>query len=146
MSRREQLLDVIEQDIQQDHGDYLNLRELMQGLYSQLLLRDCQQIDQLNVQINHLIEQLRTRAQRRNKILTAFGIMAGTEAMNTLFAAFAPVRAEQMHKAWSRLTQLVAECKKLNERNGKLLSMHNDILSKLLHISSDSPLYSPQYY
>lgn len=146
MSRREQLLDVIEQDIQQDHGDYLNLRGLMHGLYTQLLLRDCQQIDQLNAQINHLIEQLRLRAQRRNKILTAFGIMAGTEAMHTLFAAFPAARTEQLHKAWSRLTQLVIECKQLNERNGKLLSMHNDILSKLLHISSDSPLYSPQYY
>lgn len=146
MNRREQLLDVIEQDIQQDGSDYFVLRELMQGLYAQLLLRDCQQIDQLNLQINQLIEQLRTRAQRRNKILTAFGITTGSDAMQTLFSAFAAPRCAQLQKAWSQLTRLVVECKKLNERNGKLLSMHNDILSKLLNVGADSPLYTPQFY
>jgi flagella synthesis protein FlgN len=146
VNRREQLLDVIEQDIQQDASDYLTLRELMQGLYAQLLLRDCQQIDQLNLQINQLIEQLRTRAQRRNKILTAFGIATGTDAMQTLFTAFPAPRCAQLQKSWSQLTRLVVECKKLNERNGKLLSMHNDILSKLLNVGADSPLYAPQFY
>lgn len=146
MSRREQLLDVIEQDIQQDSEDYLALRKLMQDLYAQLLLRDCQQIDQLNLQINQLIEQLRARAQRRNKIITAFGIMAGHQAMQTLFSAFPAARAEQLQKQWAQLTRLVIECKELNERNGKLLSMHNDILSKLLNVGADSPLYTPQFY
>ncbi|MEN0036242.1 MAG: flagellar protein FlgN [Cellvibrio sp.] len=146
MSRREQLLDVIEQDIQQDSEDYLVLRKLMQDLYAQLLLRDCQQIDQLNLQINQLIEQLRTRAQRRNKIITAFGIMAGNQAMQTLFSAFPAPRGDRLQKQWAQLTRLVVECKELNERNGKLLSMHNDILSKLLNVGADSPLYTPQFY
>lgn len=146
MSRREQLLDVIEQDIQQDSEGYLALRKLMQDLYSQLLLRDCQQIDQLNLHINQLIEQLRARAQRRNKIITAFGIMAGNQAMQTLFSAFPAPRSERLQKQWAQLTRLVVECKELNERNGKLLSMHNDILSKLLNVGTDSPLYAPQFY
>lgn len=146
MNRREQLLDVIAQDIQQDSEGYLALRKLMQDLYAQLLLRDCQQIDQLNLQINQLIEQLRARAQRRNKIITAFGIMAGAQAMQTLLAVFPAPRGEQLQKQWAQLTHLVVECKQLNERNGKLLSMHNDILSKLLNISADSPLYTPQFY
>lgn len=146
MNRREQLLDVIEQDIHQDSDGYQALRQLMQDLYAQLLLRDCQQIDQLNLRINQLIEELRARAQRRNKIITAFGIMAGTQAMYTLFATFPASRGEQLQKQWGQLTRLVVECKELNERNGKLLSMHNDILSKLLNVGADSPLYTPQFY
>lgn len=146
MSRREQLLDVIEQDIQQDSEGYLALRKLMQDLYTQLLLRDCQQIDQLNLHINQLIEQLRARAQRRNKIITAFGIMAGNQAMQTLFSAFPAPRSERLQKQWAQLTRLVVKCKELNERNGKLLSMHNDILSKLLNVGADSLLYTPQFY
>ena len=40
MSQRDRLLAVVDDDLQQDCGDYLALRELMQELYGRLLERE----------------------------------------------------------------------------------------------------------
>lgn len=146
MNRREQLLQVIEQDVQQDCADYLALRGSMQELYQQLLERNCRQIDLLNEQITSLVEQLRARAGRRSKILAVFRLGAGHAAMQQLLGHYPRARGEHLQQAWQQLGQLVAQCKYLNERNGKLLAMHNDILSQLLGDGRDAQLYAPQFY
>jgi flagella synthesis protein FlgN len=146
VSRREQLLQVIEQDLQQDSIDYSGLQQLMQDLYQQLLARNCQSIDRLNEQIEALLAQLRVRAQRRSKILTAFGLRSGAEAMQQLFKLFPERQCAQLQQRWERLAQLVGQCKSQNERNGKLMAMHNDILSQLLGENNKASLYTAQYF
>lgn len=146
MSRREQLLQVIEQDVQQDCADYLALRGSMQELYQQLLERNCRQIDLLNEQITSLVEQVRARAGRRSKILAVLRLGAGYAALQQLLGHYPQARGEHLQQAWQQLGQLLAQCKYLNERNGKLLAMHNDILNQLLGDGRDPQLYAPQFY
>lgn len=146
MSRPERLLQVIEQDLQRDCADYLALRGLMRELYQRLLERNCRQIDLLNEQISCLVEQLRVRAGRRSKILTAFSLGAGREGLLQLFGQCPRARGEHLQQTWQQLGQLVAECKCLNERNGKLLAMHGDILNQLLSRGRHTELYAPQFY
>ncbi|MGE8361649.1 flagella synthesis protein FlgN [Pseudomonas sp.] len=146
MSRREQLLQVAEQDVQQDCADYLSLRGLMQELYQQLLNRNSQQIDLLNDQISHLVDQVRGRAERRSKILTAFGLGAGAPAVQQLFGLYPEGRGDHLRQTWQQLNQLVLQCKRLNERNGKLLAMHNDILNQMLGEQLDNQLYTPHFF
>lgn len=146
MSKKEQLLQLAERDLQQDGADYLSLLGLMQALYQQLLERNCQQIDLLNEQIARLVGQVRARAERRSRILSAFGLGTGGEAVQRLFGIFPPGREEHLRQQWEQLNQLVLQCKQLNERNGKLLAMHNDILNQLLGDRADARLYSPQFF
>lgn len=146
MSRREQLLQVIEQDVQQDCADYLALRGSMQELYQQLLEHNCRQIDLLNEQITSLVEQVRARAGRRSKILAVFRLGASHAALQQLLGHYPRARGEHLQQAWQQLGQLVAQCKYLNERNGKLLAMHNDILNQLLGDGRHPDLYAPQFY
>jgi flagella synthesis protein FlgN len=146
VNRREQLLQVVEQDMQQDCIDYGDLHQVMQELYRQLLQRNCQQIDLLNEQVASLIEPLRARARRRSKILAAFGLRPGSEAMQQLFKLFPDRQCAQLQRLWGQLGQLAGQSKYLNERNGKLLAMHNDILSQLLGDSGDTRLYAPQFF
>ncbi|MCY1282746.1 FlgN protein [compost metagenome] len=145
MTQREQLLQAVEQDMQQDCSDYLRLRGLMQELYQQLLRRDSPQIDLLNQQILDLVEQVRTRAGRRSKILAAFRLGAGVEAMQQLLGLFPSTRRNHLQQTWQQLGQLAGQCKRLNERNGKLLAMHHEIISQLLG-DADDHLYGPQVY
>jgi flagella synthesis protein FlgN len=145
VTRKEQLLQVVEQDVCQDCSDYLSLRGLMQELYQQLLRRDSRQIDLLNQQILELIDQVRARAVRRSKVLGAFQLGSDGEAMRKLIAQLPPVRRAHLEQTWQQLGQLVGQCKRLNERNGKLLAMHNDILGQLLG-EHDEHLYGPQHY
>lgn len=145
MNRREQLLQVLERDIQQDCGDYAGLRGLMQGLYQQLLERDSADIERTNAQINLLLEGVHARTQRRSKILSAFGLGSGAEAMSQAFLLFRDSRREALQQQWQELAELVKQAKQLNDRNGKLLAMHNDILNQLLSADRDPQVYTQQY-
>lgn len=146
MNRREQLLQVLERDIQQDCADYAGLHRLMQGLYQQLLERNSAEIERINTQINFLVEYVRARTQRRSKILSAFGLGSGAEAMEQAFSLLPDSRREALQQKWQELAELVKQAKQLNERNGKLLAMHNDILSQLLAGERDAQVYAPQYF
>lgn len=146
MKQREQLLQVIEQDVRRDCADYLALRGAMQELYQQLLERNCRQIDLLNEQITTLVEQVRARAGRRSKILAVFRLGGDSAAMQQLLSHYPRARSEHLQRVWQQLGQLVVQCKQLNERNGKLLAMHNDILDQLLGDGRDPQLYAPQFY
>lgn len=145
-AREQQLLQVVEQDLQQDCADYLALRGLMQELYQQLLKRDSQQIDLLNEQITPLVEQAKVRAERRSKVLAAFRLGAGHAGMSQLIERYSPALRGHMERTWEQLGQLAGQCKRLNERNGKLLAMHHEILEQLLGEPGAAHLYAPQPY
>lgn len=144
--KREQLLSLIERDIQQDCADYLRLRGLMQELYEFLMSRDTARIDVINQQVSGLVDETRLRAERRSKALGAFRLEADAAGMYRLFELYPGVRRTQLQQYWSELGQLATQCQRLNERNGQLLAMHNDILVQLLGNSADSGLYGQQGY
>lgn len=146
MSQSQKLLTIVANDIQQDCSDYLSLRDLLQELYQHLLERDAAQIEALNQRIVALAESAQVRAERRAKILGAFRLTQDAEGMQRILASYQPPLRDRLQQAWNELGQLAAECKRLNERNGKLLAMQHDILSQLLGNGSDSQLYTPQAY
>ncbi|MGA4322998.1 flagellar export chaperone FlgN [Ectopseudomonas hydrolytica] len=146
LSREQQLLLVVEQDLQQDCADYLALRGLMQELYQQLLKRDSRQIDLLNEQILPLVDQAKARAERRSKVLAAFQLGSGNSAMQKLLARYPQAQRKHLEHTWEQLGQLAGQCKRLNERNGKLLAMHHEILEQLLGEPGAGQLYTPQLY
>ncbi|MGY4534364.1 flagella synthesis protein FlgN [Pseudomonas sp. TE3786] len=144
--KREQLLSLIEGDIQQDCADYLRLRGLMQELYEFLLSRDMPRIDVINQQVSALVEDTRLRAERRSKALGALRLQADAAGMYRLFELYPGTRRTQLQQYWSELGQLTSQCQRLNQRNGQLLAMHNDILTQLLSQQGESGLYGQQTY
>lgn len=146
MSRREQLLQALELHVHQDCNDYAALEALMQALYEQLMRRDCLRIEQSNRQISECLERLSAHATWRSKALAAFGLKADKASMARVFKQYPPARAAALAKAWQRLEALTQSCRALNERNGRLLAMHNDILAQLLAAEQAEPVYRSQYY
>ncbi|MDU4250297.1 MULTISPECIES: flagellar protein FlgN [Pseudomonas] len=146
MTQRARLLQVIEQDIQQDGRDCLALRDRLQELYRYLLARDSAQIEALNPDIQALLDAVAARAQRRSRVLRAFQLPMDADGMRTLLSNYKPPRREELQQEWLQLGQLTAQCKRLNERNGKLLAMHHDILSQLMGDPREQPVYSRQLY
>lgn len=144
--KREQLLAVVESDLQQDVSDFLALRGLMQELYGCLLQRDTPQIDLFNQQVSALLELIGQRSQRRGKVLLAFNLQLDEEGMASLLDSYPPVRRTRVQQLWGQLEQLIEQCKRLNERNGGLLAMHNDILNQLLASEGDAGLYGQSGY
>lgn len=146
MSQREKLLAVVDADLQLDHGDYLALRELMQSLYGHLLERDVAQIERSNLQIGSRIEALVLRAERRSKVLTVFGLETTAAGMQRLLGSCHGERGESLGMHWQQVGELAGECQQLNERNGKLLAMHHEILQQLLTSNQGDQLYTHQAY
>jgi len=142
MTQRARLLQVIEQDIQQDGRDCLALRDRLQELYRHLLARDSARIEALNPEIQALLDAVAIRAQRRSKALRAFRLPLDAAGMRTLLSNYAPARRADLQQEWLQLGQLTAQCKRLNERNGKLLAMHHDILSQLMGNPREQAVYS----
>jgi flagella synthesis protein FlgN len=146
VSQRDRLLQIVDADLQQDCGDYLALRDLMQALYSFLLERDSVEIERINRQISRHVDNLGGRAQRRGKILAAFRLSDDGAGMQRLLESYPEVRRAVLQQFWQQLGRLAAECQQLNERNGKLLAMHHEILEQLLASQQPTHLYSPQAY
>lgn len=146
MNRSEQLIQLVGRDLELDCADYQNLQELMQAQYEALLVRNSVQIESLNQQISVLLELIRARAQRRSKILTIFGLPADQPgAMVRLLSHASTTSRELFMQCWNALGRLVQNTRSLNERNGKLLAMHNEILSQLLANEESSQVYAPRY-
>lgn len=147
MTRSEQLAQVAGRDLELDCADYQGLQRLMHDLYEQLLVRNSAQIESLNQQISVLVEFIRARAERRSKILAACNLVpVSTAAMKTLLARCPlPNRNAYLH-CWHELASLIEQTKILNERNGKLLAMHNEILNHLMNDGQAVQVYSPRYY
>lgn len=147
MNRSEQLLQLVGGDIELDCADYTGLQRLMQALYEQLLVRNSAQIESLNQQITVLVEFIRTRAERRRKIITAFGLLPTAPGVMEKLLAHSPLPNRTTYlNCWNDLEKLVQQTKSLNERNGKLLAMHNDILNQIIGNAQSSPVYSARYY
>ena len=148
MTRAEQLFDLLLRDLQQDCLDYQALKRLMGCLYEALMARHASEIESLNQQVNLLLDYVRARAQRRSKILSAFnqGQPLSTQAMTQLIARSPAPWQERLGDAWQQLETQVRETKLLNERNGKLLAMHSELLSQLLGARHSQAVYQPSYY
>ncbi|QEY16382.1 flagellar protein FlgN [Cellvibrio sp. KY-GH-1] len=147
MTRSEQLVQLAGRDIELDCADYQGLQRLMQGLYEQLLVRNSAQIESINQQIMVLVEFIRARAERRRKILSAFGLSPSVPGAMEKLLMHCPIPNRNTYlQRWSELEKLIQLTKSLNERNGKLLAMHNDILNQILGGNAAAQVYSPRYY
>lgn len=146
MNQRDRLLAVVADDIRQDCEQYLALRDLMQALYTFLLERDSAEIDRLNLQITRHVEALEVRARRRAKVLGAFRLSGDGDGMQRLLASYPADQRAELQASWQQLGSLARHCQQLNERNGKLLAMHHDLLQQLLGDQRDARVYQPHAY
>jgi flagella synthesis protein FlgN len=146
VNQRDRLLAVVADDIRQDCEQYLALRDLMQALYTFLLERDSAEIDRLNLQITRHVEALEVRARRRAKVLGAFRLSGDGDGMQRLLASYPADQRAELQAGWQQLGSLARHCQQLNERNGKLLAMHHDLLQQLLGDQRDARVYQPHAY
>ncbi|WP_435609997.1 flagellar export chaperone FlgN [Pseudomonas knackmussii] len=143
--KRARLLQLIEADVRLDRADYLYLRAALLELHDQLMARDSEAISRGNQRIEELVASVRERAERRTKVLQAFGLHIDRAGMQRLLEHFPGAGREALQRDWQQLGEQVEECRLLNERNGRLLAMHHEILGQLLAGQGEQGVYSPAY-
>ena len=67
--------------------------------------------------------------------------------MARLLSAYPAPRRDTLARQWQQLGEIALQCRQRNERNGRLLAMHNEILSQLLTgAGQDAAVYDQQGY
>jgi flagella synthesis protein FlgN len=142
VSKREQLLAIVDEDLGRDLADYQCMVTLMTELHQHLARRDVGRVDAINVHLSSLIVNVGQRAERRSKILVAFRLGVDGCGILRLFDCFAPARRSQLQEVWFALGECAGQCRRLNENNGRLLSMQGEILGRVLGRSNEH-IYTP---
>lgn len=132
MSQKAKLLALIETDIGADLEAFQQVLPLLDELHERLLAHDGQGIEALNRRLDPWLAAIAERDARRSKVLAAFGLAPDASGMERLLSAYPKPQQEVLARRWQQLGEVALECRQRNERNGRLLAMHNEILSQLL--------------
>lgn len=128
-------------DINQDVVSWQQMELLLKEQHSNLIRRNNPAIHHNNEQQVQLLETLRSRAERRVKLLNAFGLQASTHDLQRLANKLPAAISEKLVDQWQTLETSVVRCKKLNDHNGRLLANQQLLIRKLLNTQED--FYQP---
>lgn len=145
MIARPRLLAKLAADITRDHAQYLQLRNLLETLHEQLSAMRAEEIAHSNGLVDVLLTALAARARLRRQVLTALGGGQDRAAMLALFEEFTGNVGASLKSRWASLERTVAECQRLNERNGELLRRHRTAFQALCGESASATLYQPSF-
>lgn len=134
MSNAAQSVRTLIQGMVDDRNHYNQLKTLLTDQRQFLIARNAQALETLNASIFTVYEQLLENSKQRYKLLTRLGIPAGAHGLRTLFTRLPAANQSQLNTLWDSLEQLAAECKTLNDRNGMVLAMQQEVLQNLFNV------------
>lgn len=121
------------QDIVQDRKNYISLGALLEQQRQTFMKHDAPALDALNEQLLTEYQRLQYSANVRQQTLQQLGLTADNQGLQTLFTRLPAPHREKAAALWGDLQQRATRCKQLNERNGMLLNMQQELMSDLLN-------------
>ncbi|MGL6260602.1 flagellar protein FlgN [Vibrio sp. WXL103] len=131
------------QGVQADVQDYQTLLKVMRSQHEWMTKRESQRLEAAAGKQQKFLAKLTGRAEERSKMLEQIGVSADATGVKRLIAALPSHVAEPLQASWNKLHHLVNECQVQNERNGKLLTMQQSILTELTQPASVQT-YAPE--
>jgi flagella synthesis protein FlgN len=135
MSRGRALAAIV-RGVEQDSQAYRELRGALEEQFTAALRHDAQGLAGLATRITALVETMDMRRLERETICaTLAGRGAGVPALLPLL----PEASRQAFAgAWSALEAQVIECKRLNARNGRLMTEQQELMQRVLRGETDT--------
>ncbi len=97
-----------------------------------ILDRDVPEMERVNPLIEDLTTVLSKSAEKRTKVMKKYGAQATTKGVEKLFSKVQPALKNRILQQWEELVELHQECCSTNERNGRLLSLQQQAINKIL--------------
>lgn len=132
-----QRMTLLVQGIAQDRQDYLHLQQQLETQRVLLLTRDNAQLETVNQQLMHTYQALSQRATERQTQLRALQVSADKQGLFTLFRRLPPEQQRKVSALWDDLEQQTRRCHQLNERNGMVLHMQQELMENI--VNADRP-------
>jgi len=136
---RGRALATIVRGVEMDGDAYGRLRALLEAQFAAALRHDAAALGELATQVTSLVAEIDARRVEREAICTT---LAGQGARIPAILPLLPELSRQAFAtAWSALEAQVVECKRLNVRNGRLLTEQHALMQRLLR--GDADTYAP---
>lgn len=108
------------------------LQKLLTSERELLKNREYEPLSLLITEKNQLLERLNAHADERGAVLNSLGFTPDSSGWQQLLNSDETLSA--FTSTWKELQRLIAECKKLNEINGKLMGRSQQSLKRLLDL------------
>lgn len=137
MTTPAQKVNTLIQDIVSDRKIYIELIALLEQQRTLIVAHNAADLSTLNEKLVAHYQRLTESAQKRHQILQSLGVPGGCKGIADLFARLPEQHQSKVNALWLDLEQQAKRCKDINERNGIMLHMQQDILNNLLN--ADQP-------
>ena len=138
MSRGRALATIV-RGVELDGDGYGRLRALLEEQFAAALRHDAAALGELAAHVTALVAEIDARRIEREAICAT---LAGQGARIPAILPLLPALSRQAFTAaWSALEAQVVECKRLNARNGRLLTEQHALMQRLLR--GDADTYAP---
>ncbi|MBR7628997.1 lateral flagellar protein LfgN [Aeromonas popoffii] len=118
--------------IQQDCGRYAELQQQLLRQHNLLAAHDVNGLAEHNQQQTQLMVAVQKQAQQRCQHLLALGLKPDEKGMAILIAKLPASLQKNVTSQWQQLEQLLHQCLRQNELNGRLLAGQIETINSLL--------------
>lgn len=138
MTRGRALADIV-RGVERDRAAYRELHALLEEQHAAALRHDAARLGDLAGRVTALVEAIEARRIEREAIVATL-VGAGSR-MAAILPLLPEVSRRGFEAAWSALESQVLECKRLNVRNGRLMTEQHELMRRLLR--GDADTYAP---
>lgn len=118
--------------IQQDYGHYTELTTLLLRQHALLASHDVDGLQRHNEQQTALMAKVAQQATLRCQQLQTLGLKPDEKGMATLITKLPPPLRTMVASQWQQLEQLLHQCLRQNDLNGRLLAGQMETIRSLL--------------
>lgn len=131
-------------DIATDRQSYIELNQLLEQQRQLIITRQTTELEALNGQLISIYQHLAQRGQQRYALLQQLGVTATARGIQMLISRLPASHQTKVNALWQDLQQQTLQAKNINEGNGALLSMQQEILQNLINSNGpENGLYQP---
>lgn len=121
------------QDMVQDRQRYITLKNLLEEQRTLLLERNSEQLSRVNQELMQIYQQLTDSATSRQQSLQTLGFSADKAGLRQFIQRLPVQHQGKISALWEDLQRHAQLCQQLNERNGMVLHMQQQVMENVVN-------------
>lgn len=121
------------QDMVQDRLRYIMLKNLLEEQRTLLLERNSEQLSRVNQELMQIYQQLTDSATSRQQSLQTLGFSADKAGLRQFIQRLPEQHQGKISALWDDLQRHAQLCQQLNERNGMVLHMQQQVMENVVN-------------
>lgn len=121
------------QDMVQDRQRYISLKNLLEEQRTLLLERNSEQLNRVNQELMQIYQLLADSATARQQSLQTLGFSADKAGLRQFILRLPEQHQGKISALWEDLQRHAQLCQQLNERNGMVLHMQQQVMENVVN-------------